>query len=144
MPKVDAKILDTKVTPDGRLLAKVEFNKYLPRVGTKVAVKWGSIRNLSQNSLYWVYLNWLINEAGLKDHGHFSVEVLHYNMKQHLLAEKVLDKGVFKAVEEATTTMLDKVQFGEYLQAVDEFIREFFKIDTQPFWDEYKEVYSME
>ena len=144
MPKTDAKILDTKVTPDGRLLAKVEFNIYLPKVGTKITAKWGSVRNLSQNSLYWVYLSWLINEAGLKDQGHFSVEVLHYNLKQHLLAEKVLDKGVFVAVEEATTTMLDKVKFGEYLQAVDDFIREFFKVNTQPFWDTYKDVYSME
>jgi len=143
MPKVKAKVLQTVITPDGRLLAKLEFNSKLPLEGAIVNVKWGSTRTLPQNSLYWVYLNWLIHHAGLKDKGHFDPYALHVNLKQHLIAEKALHKDVFVAVEEATTTNLDKKQFGEYIDAVDGFIKEFFEIDTQPFFKEYADVYSL-
>lgn len=137
MPKVKAKILATKIE-NGALLAKVQFNRLMPRRGDIVTVKWGSTRTLSQNSLYWVFLSWLINDAGLKDQGHFSPEALHLDLKTYLLAEKIFDKGQFKAIEEATTTTLDKVQFGEYLDKVNETVKKVFEIDTAPFWDEYR------
>ena len=143
MPKVKAKVLQTAKTPNGDLLAKIQFNQKIPKVGEWITVKWGSTRTLSQNSLYWVYLTWLINDAGLKDQGHFDPQALHMNVKQHLLAEKVLDKDVFKAVEEATTTTLNKHEFGVYMDSVRDFMQEFFGIDSEPFFEEYKNTYSM-
>ena len=143
MPRVKAKILRTKTNEEGKLFAEVQFNRQMPSAGEIVTVKWGSIRTLPQNSLYWVYLQWLINDAGLKDHGHFSPQALHDNLKEHFLSEKKLDRNQFKAIEEASTTTMTKSEFSEYFDNVDKFVQEFFEIDTSPFWEEYKDSYQM-
>ncbi|HEB13626.1 MAG TPA: hypothetical protein ENI13_01450 [candidate division CPR3 bacterium] len=141
MPKVTAKVLKTKVE-DGKLMAVLQFNQKLPQVGELVNCKWGSVRSLPQNSLYWVYLTWVINEGGLKNQGHFDPYALHLNLKQHFIAEKIFDKGFFKAIEEATTTDLTKQEFGEYFDKIDQFLNAFFEINTQPFWDNYRDEFS--
>jgi len=146
MPKVQAKILDTKlITRDDKTfkVAMVQFNQSMPKKGESVIVKWGSIRTLEQNALYWVYLNWLIEEAGLKDHGHFDPMALHLDLKAHFLAEKKFTKGQFKAIEEATTTTLTKSEFSDYFTKVDAFIREFFDVSTDDFWSTYAKDYKL-
>ena len=141
MPKVAGKVLATKVEDDGRMLVKAQLNGKLPQVGENIVVKWGSTRSMSQNSLYWLYLSWVIDN-GLREHGHFSPDALHLDLKAHLLSEKIFDRGKFKAIESSTTTTLNKNEFGEYFDKVDEFIREFFGIDTGAFWSTYQKDWA--
>ena len=143
MPKVQAKVLSSTIDDHGHIIARVQFNRKVPKNGTIFTAKWGSIRTLSQNSLYWVFLHWLIHEAGLKDQGHFSEDALHLDLKAHFIAEKIFDRGRFVAIEEATTTTMDKVEFGQYLDAVDKFVQEFFRVDTSSFWETYKQDYQL-
>ncbi len=142
MPKVQGKVREVG-NEGGMFFAKIQLNRKVPRVGENVIVKWGSQRTINQNSLYWVYLTWLINEAGLKDQGHFSPEALHLNLKQYLLAEKIFDKGKFKAIEESTTVTLNKVEFGEYFDRVDEVVNSIFEVNTAPFWEMYAKDWKM-
>ena len=131
-----------EIIKDGQLYAVIQMNGKTPKIGEIVTVKWGKIRSLSQNALYWKYLSWLIEHGGLKDQGHFSVDALHLDLKTYLLSEKIFDKGKFKAIEEATTTTLNKVEFGEYFERVDQAVQSLFEINTSAFWEEYKEGFQ--
>lgn len=135
MPRVAGKVTQIQALPAG-LFAVIRLDGKLPRVGDEVTLKWGSVRTHSQNALYWVYLNWLINEGGLRNQGHFTAEALHLDLKAHFLSAKIFSKGQFEALEEATTTDLGKAEFGEYFDKVNEFMKDFFNVDTAPFWSE--------
>lgn len=139
MPRVKAKVRSHKIE-NGKLMVWLEFNERIPKIAETVTVKWGSTRTLSQNALYWCYLNWLIEHGGLKEHGHFSPDALHIDLKTHFLSEKIMDKGQFKSVEEPSTTELGKAEFSEYMDKVDEFMKDFFNISTADFWAEQKEM----
>lgn len=138
MPTVKARVRSHEFR-DGKLFVTMQFNEKIPRISEFVIVRWGSVRTNSQNNLYWLFLDWLIRHGGLKDQGHFSPEALHLDLKAHFLSEKILSKGEFKALDEATTTTLGKTEFGEYLEKVNQFMIEFFKVDTSSFWAEVEE-----
>jgi len=138
MPKVDARVLATKIS-DGAMLAKIQLNGKLPKIGERLIVKWGAQRSHAQNALLWVYYTWLINDAGLKEHGFFCVEALHESLKAHFLADKIMTKGEWKVVEDGSTAILTKSEFSEYVEKIDAFICSFFEIDTSSFWDSQKQ-----
>lgn len=141
MPRVKGRVIKTKCE-DGKFQALIQLNAKIPKEGEIVTVKWGSTRTLSQNSFYWVFLNWLIEHGGLKEQGHFDPQALHMDLKAHFLSSKVMSKGQFVAIEEGTTTQLTKVEFGEYMDRVDFFMKEFFEIDTSVFWEEHRKNFT--
>jgi len=138
--RLTAKVLAVK---EDLAKIKIASQKNPLRVGEAITVRRGSQRSLPQNSLYWVYLSWLINEAGLKEQGHFSPDALHCDLKTYFLSEKKYDKGMFKVLSTESTADLTKSEFSNYFDAVDKFIVEFFHIDTTPFWETYQKEYSM-
>lgn len=138
MPKVKARVKQVGYK-DGGLFALLQFNEKAPKKDELVTVKWGSTRTKSQNALYWCYLQWLIEHGGLKDAGHFSSDAFHLDLKAHFLSEKIMDKGEWKILEEATTTTMGKTEFGEYIEKIDQWVQEFFGIDTTAFWQELKQ-----
>ena len=107
------------------------------RVGDVIAIKRGAQRSLSQNSLLWVFYTWCIDN-GLKEHGHFSAQALHEDIKAYFLSEKIFDKGQFKAIEVGSSTELNKVEFGEFIEKIDQFMNSFFELNTAPFWEMYE------
>lgn len=144
MPTVKIKVMKTEVK-DGKFFCVLALNKKMPKVGEYGTLKWGSKRTLSQNAFLWVFYSWLINDAGLKDQGHFSPQALHDNLKAHFLSEKIMNRGQFKAIEEPediTTTLMNKSEFSEYFENVNKFMQEFFEIDTQPFWKQYADNFQ--
>lgn len=137
MPRVKGRVIKTKAE-DGKFQALIQLNGKLPKEGEIVTVKWGSTRTLSQNSLLWVYYNWLIDHGGMKEHGHFCAQALHDDMKAHFLAEKVMSKGQFVAIEEGTTTQLNKVEFSDFMEKISNFLMEFLGVDSSLFFEEYR------
>lgn len=140
--QIKAKILGTKIDENGRKLAKIECNGKLPPVGTMVTIRFGKIRSLSQNSLYFALLAWLLDEGGLKDKGYMTTTDLHESLKGRLLSRIVKDKAGLPTRVVGSTTDLDASEFMDYISNVDTLLCTFFEISTAPFWKEYNNLYG--
>jgi len=123
-------------------IARIQLNNRKLKEGDTITLRWGEPRSEDQNSFYWAYLTWLIDEGGMKDQGFFCPEALHESLKAHFLSEKILDKGQFKAITTGSTTDLTKDEFRDYFDKIDLFINGFFEIDTSAFHQEYQKYYS--
>lgn len=146
MPKTKAQVLAVlKEEGTGRLLAKLQFNKYLPKVGEWIDCKFGRTRSRDQNSLYWAYLTFLWADCDLKNE-YLTVEELHETLKATFLSKKVYHNGL-EFIHIKSTTTLDKLAFGEYLKQIDNAMVEYHHCNTAPFWASYeanKDNVSME
>ena len=95
------------------------------------------VRTLKQNAMYWAFLSWCINPFGgdLQSSGHFSVDALHENIKEWIVATH---RHQFNIDSKFTTTELDKKQFAEFFDIVNlELMVEILERDTSEFWVEY-------
>ncbi len=141
MATIKAKVLKTKIE-NGKMFAIIQCNGKLPPVGKLVDVRFGAKRSLMQNNFLWAYYTFLIESCGLKDHGFFCPEALHESLKAHFLSEKKMDKGEWKIIEDGSTATLNKVEFSEYMEKVDQFVQEFFGVNTHDFWEQYKKDFQ--
>ena len=73
-------------------------------------------RTLLQNAFYWVYLEVIARETGNDS------EDLHEYFKEKLLPRKIVKitgkKGSYDFARLSSTTKLNKVNFGEYLEKI--------------------------
>ena len=113
--------------------AQVEFNGKTPPVGEIVRVKWGKQRNIQQNNLYWLLLEWIIKNG---DTGFITKEELHWAFKGRLLS-RIVEKNGLKYREIGSTTELDATEFMEYIEKCDVICNEYLSCSTDIFWQEY-------
>lgn len=138
--KVTAKVLATKIDGD-KMLAKLQCNGKLPKTGDYVTLKWGKVRSTTQNALYWVLLQWYLDN-GLQDHGYMTTDELHESLKGALLAREVIDRGGFRKTIIKSTTELTKDEFVDYMSKCEALIHEYLGISAEPFWAEYRDTYA--
>ena len=121
----------------GRLFATLQFNIKMPQKGEWCVVKWGKKRSNLQNNLYWLYLEFLMNDCGLKDE-YLTTDDLHETFKATFLSKRIFKNGL-EIIKVGSTTELDKISFGEYIDKIDKAMATYYQIDTSSFWDEVKE-----
>ena len=130
MPKIKGKVVKNLVK-EGKLYSLVRLDKQ-PKLGEVVSIKWGATRSNSQNSFYWIFLQFLL-DAGLKDE-YGTTDELHESLKAAFLS-KQNSLGLLKI---GSTTELAKDEFGEYLEKINREMADH-GIDTSEFWKQYEE-----
>ena len=132
-----ARVLETKITHDGKFMAELQFNRKMPKVGELIKCKWGRVRSLKQNSIYWLLLSWYIEEGGMQDMGYMTKEDIHEAMKGRFLMKMETDKNGIKYYKECSTTELTVDEFMEYIDKVEKTIQEYCNISAAGFRQEY-------
>ena len=135
MSQVKAKVLDSWIE-NGKFLAKIQTNRKLLRKGIFVELKFGAKRSEYQNNFYWLYLTFLWEDCNLKEE-YLTIEELHETFKATFLSERIIKKGGFELIKVGSTTALDKVTFGEYLDKIDKAVNKFLGCNTTEFWATY-------
>lgn len=137
MPTKKGKILQVG-KKDGKTACLIQLGGKLPKKGEVVTLKWGKVRSLSQNALYWKFLDYLLEDCGLKDQ-YIDKDELHETFKGRFLAKKSVSKSGFEIIKVGSTADLDKIAFGEYIDKIDKVVTQYCHVDTSPFWEEVKE-----
>lgn len=135
-----AKVITAEKKPEGNFLT-LQVNGNLPPVGEWLSIKWGRKRTNQANSLYWVWLTWIL-ENGMEEQGYVTPDEIHSGLKGHFLAKKKKDKAGLTIIFIGSTTDLDTKEFAEYFDKCDTLINTFFNISTAGFWQEYGENYG--
>lgn len=138
--KVSGIVISTE-TKDDKLLMTCQMNGSSPKKDAHITVKWGRQRTNDQNSLYWVWLQWIFDN-GAKNEGYASTEELHDAFKGRFLTENKVGHNGMKYCYIKSTTDLDTLEFTEYIDKCGQAAREFMSIDDARFWVDYHDFYS--
>jgi hypothetical protein len=133
--KVSGVVLSTAIK-DGSFQALIKLNGSMPKPNDLVTVKWGKKRSPKQNALYFLWLQFVIDN-GAKDAGYFDTGELHEALAGRFLSINREAPGGFKTITRKSTTELDKVAFGEYFEKCQDCVRTYLHIDDSPFWKTY-------
>lgn len=137
MPKVTGKVIKAGIK-DGKLLCLLQMNGRIPKPDEWVICKWGRTRTLSQNALLWVFYDWLMDDCGLKDE-YATSEELHETFKAAFLSKKHFTPSGKIILKIGSTTTLNKQEFSDFLEKINNALIDWNGIDTSPFWQEHKE-----
>ena len=134
--KVYGIVKQSNTLDDGSMYCTIKCDGKRPDVDTLVELRWGRIRSTPQNSLYWLYLTFLLDTC-LRAEGYESVDELHEVFKGKFLSERKEAKGGIKTIIIKSTTELTTDEFSAYIDKIDRLMANFGYL-TQPFWSEYK------
>jgi hypothetical protein len=138
--KVSGVVLSTAIK-DGSFQVLIKLNGSMPKPNDLVTVKWGKKRSPKQNALYFLWLQFVIDN-GAKDAGYFDTGELHEALAGRFLSINREAPGGFKTITRKSTTELDKVAFGEYFERCQKTVREYLKVDDASFWVQYFNEHS--
>ena len=133
MPKITGQVYKN-LQKDGKFYCVIRVDGKMPNLREYVSLKWGAVRSLDQNALYWAFLGFLLS-AGLKDE-YGTTEELHESLKAAFLSKKN-ELGLLKI---GSTTELGKSEFGDYLDKINLAMAEMCGIDTSEFWKAHEDL----
>jgi len=132
--RIKARVLKVK---DMQVL--MECNGKTPKVGDIVTLRWGKVRSNSQNSIYWCWLTWVIENGG-QDQGYMDTEELHEVLKARFLSKRIEAKGGIKTIKVGSTTELSTDEFVAYMDKCEHTVLEYLGISSAGFYAEYAEL----
>ena len=134
--RIRARVIANKID-EGQMFTKLQCEGRFPPVGKSVIIQFGGQRSGSQNNFYWLFLTFLYEDCSLKDE-YASVEELHDTFKATFLSKRIVSPEGKEMIKTGSTTKLDKLAFGEYIEKINRAMAEFYQIDTSEFWREYE------
>ncbi len=142
MPTIKAKVLNSWIDEKGHYLSTIQVNRKLLKKGIFIDVRFGAKRSTMQNSFYWEYLTFLWEDCNLKEE-YLTIEELHETLKATFLSERIICKNGLEIIKVGSTTNLDKVTFGEYLEKIDKAMVAYHGISTAEFWSVYERDFKL-
>ena len=124
MPKITAKVLNTKVDAQGRLLAIINCDKKSPDKDTTVEVEWGNTRTQQMNKLYFACLKIISDYTG------HTKEELHSWCAHKFLGHKIEVLGE-EFIYSPSTRNLRIDAFSTYLEDIRFYFWETLGINLQ-------------
>lgn len=84
------------------------------------AVKWQERRGLSQNSLLWLWLNYIAENVPVSDKKH-STDVWHEYFKNYFCPVKLMAMPAGDDLQMKSTALLDVGEFSHYLNRIEQW-----------------------
>ena len=98
-------------------LLKMQLTNGAVRVN---AVKWKERRGLSQNSLLWLWLNYIADNVPVSDKKH-SADVWHEYFKNYFCPVKFMAMPAGDDLQMKSTALLDVGEFCHYLNRIEQW-----------------------
>jgi hypothetical protein len=117
---------------DGQIVNQRTVRKAfeLPDGGYELKIVKKNRRSLSQNAYYWSAVVPLVRE-GLQDLGHdLTLEETHDFLKGRFNAKEIINTDTGEVISvPRSTTELNKTQFGEYIEKIQQFSIEYLGVN---------------
>lgn len=106
-----------------------------------VARPWKEKRSISQNSLYWMWLNEISQQATVNDKSHNS-DVWHEYFKRYYCPVKLISMPAGDDLQVQSTKKLDTGEMHHYLNLIEQWAQGHFYKLTIPINCEYEQLKS--
>lgn len=107
------------------------------------AVKWQERRGLSQNSLLWLWLNYIAENVPVSDKKH-SADVWHEYFKNYFCPVKVMTMPAGDDLKMKSTALLDVGEFSYYLNRIEQWAQSHMISLPIPPGSEYEQLNNLQ